>query len=178
MGVRYSNDHHSISVDTVQEGIRKVREDTSSDPGFYLSGRQRIGAHKPDCAIQFIEKLDALSSRPLLEPDVGFVDLLLSECEESDFHLPRVLTHQFFIRNCRHFSRSIGIPTPARLVCPNAVDLRIPFVEICEEGIKHLQFFFLWKRSDFGDQVVSSCAHGRISRPIYINFELSRAGSP
>jgi len=34
-----------------------------------------------------VEEVEAFAGAPLLAPEIGFIDLLLSECEELDVHL-------------------------------------------------------------------------------------------
>jgi hypothetical protein len=45
-----------------------------------------LGSDKSHNAIEFVQKVDSLAFSAFFKPHDGFVDFLLSECEELDVH--------------------------------------------------------------------------------------------
>jgi len=87
MRVSYCKDDDCVGVEAIEKGVRKTREEAPSHAGFDFGRGERISKHKPRCAIQLVQEVHAFPRAPLLEPEIGFIDLLLSECEEPDVHL-------------------------------------------------------------------------------------------
>ena len=46
----------------------------------------RIRGYKSHRAIELIQKLKTLAGTFILKPEIGFMDLLASNCEEPDLH--------------------------------------------------------------------------------------------
>ena len=85
--MRDCDDNNRVVLESVEQRVRKVREEASSDTRLDFGRGQWISSYQPHRAIQFVEKLHAFTGASFLKPEVRFIDLLLSECEEPDFHL-------------------------------------------------------------------------------------------
>ena len=79
--------NYGVVFESIEQRVRKVSKDAPSDTRLDFRRSERVSADESHRAIKFVEKLNTFTGASLLEPEVSFIDLLLSECEEPDFHL-------------------------------------------------------------------------------------------
>ena len=87
MRMRNGNHNDGVAFESVEQGVREVGEDASSNAGLDFRCNEGISGDQTYSTIQFVEELDALTGTLFLEPEICVIYLLVSECEEPNFHL-------------------------------------------------------------------------------------------
>ena len=88
MSVGHCDDDYGFTVNAVNQCVRELSEQASSNLWRDFGESNWIGSDESNDTVQRVKEIQTFSLLSLFKPEDSLIDFLSCECEEPDVHLP------------------------------------------------------------------------------------------